>query len=128
MSNSIHKITTKALHWIQYYLLAVLAVGFVVSNIAVLPTLFDLDWTNIQSFVEFLRVLLLWVIALEVARLLVDYRTEVIIELLIFVVARKILLLEHDYVSLFIGITAVAILLLLKKEFQRKIVPHEQGE
>jgi len=106
----------------QYYLLGVLIIGFVASNVAVIPTLFDLDWTNVQSFIEFLRVILLWVIALEVARLLIDYRTEIIIELLIFVVARKILLLENDYVSLFIGIIGVVILLVVRQGLkERKI-------
>ena len=104
----------------QYYLLGLLAIGFVVSNISVIPTLFDLDWTNIQSFIEFLRVILLWVIAIEVGRLLIDYRTEIIFELLIFVVARKILLLENDYVSLFIGIVSVVLLLLVREQVKER--------
>lgn len=104
----------------QYYLLALLAIGFVVSNFYVIPTLFDLDWTNIQSFIEFLRVILLWVIAIEVGRLLIDYRTEIIFELLIFVVARKILLLENDYISLFIGIVSVVLLLLVREQVKER--------
>lgn len=106
------------IEWAQYYLLFIMIVAFVVSNVAVIPTLMNLDWSNIQSFIEFIRVILLWVIALEVARLLIDYRTEIIIELLIFVIARKILLLENDYISLFIGVVSVALLLLLRQHIR----------
>ena len=104
----------KIITYIQYYLVFLLLGAFVLSNIFVIPTLLSLDWSNIQSFIEIVRLILFWVIALELIRLLLEYRSEIVIELLIFVITRKILLLEHDFFSLFIGVASIIFLIILR--------------
>lgn len=100
--------------WVQYYLVGLLLLAFVLSNIFILPTFFTLDWSNIQAFIEVVRLILLWVIALELVRLILEYKSEIVIELLIFVVARKVLLLEHDFFALFIGVASIILLIGLR--------------
>jgi hypothetical protein len=99
---------------LQYYLVGLLLLAFVLSNVFVLPTFLTLDWTNIQAFIEVVRLILLWVITLELVRLILEYKSEIVIELLIFVVARKVLLLEHDFFALFIGVASIILLLALR--------------
>jgi hypothetical protein len=99
---------------LQYYLVGLLLLAFVLSNIFILPTFLTLDWTNIQAFIEVVRLILLWVITLELVRLILEYKSEIVIELLIFVVARKVLLIEHDFFALFIGVASIILLLALR--------------
>jgi len=99
---------------LQYYLVGLLVMAFVLSNVFILPTFLTLDWSNIQSFIEVVRLILLWVITLELIRLILEYKSEIVIELLIFVVARKVLLLEHDFFALFIGVASIIFLLALR--------------
>jgi uncharacterized membrane protein (DUF373 family) len=100
--------------FLQYYLVGLLLLAFVASNLFILPTFLTLDWSNIQSFVEVVRLILLWVITLELIRLILEYKSEIVIELLIFVVARNVLLLEHDFFSLFVGVACIIFLLALR--------------
>lgn len=103
----------KIITYLQYYLVGLILVAFVASNIFIIPTFFTLDWSNIQSFIEVVRLILFWVIALELVRLLLEYKSEIVVELLVFVIARKLLLLEHDFFSLFIGAATIVFLLVL---------------
>ena len=100
----------KFLHWVEI-LLGLIVVGAVLimswNQIVHLTTV---DWTNFDTFIELLKVILQLAIGVEIARLLFSYSLETIIELAVFVVARKLLLLEDDFISLLLGIVALVIL------------------
>lgn len=100
------------LKWLTYYFFFLIVAAVVVSNIAFIPVFLALDWGNIQTFVEVLRVILFWVIGVEFARLLIEYKSEIVIELLIFVIARKLLLLDDDIVSVSLAAFTIVVLLL----------------
>lgn len=94
-----------------YYFFFLIVAAIVISNVAFVPVFLALDWGNIQTFVEVLRVILFWVIGIEFARLLIEYKPEIVIELIVFVIARKLLLLDDDIVQVSLGaLTIVALL------------------
>lgn len=100
------------LTWATYYLFFLILAAIVVSNVAFLPVFTSLDWSNIQTFVEVLRVILFWAIGIEFARLIIEYKPEIVIELLIFVIARKLLLIEDDIIGVSVASLVIAILLI----------------
>ncbi|MFW6210282.1 MAG: hypothetical protein ACOC4E_02200 [Patescibacteria group bacterium] len=102
------------LRYFSYYFFFLIIVAIVVSNIYTIPVFVTLDWSNIQTLIEFLRVALFWVIAVEFARLLIEYKTEIVIELLVFVLARKILLIEDNVPMVALGVLMIILLMLVR--------------
>lgn len=102
------------LRYFSYYFFFLIIVAIVVSNIYTIPVFTTLDWSNIQTLVEFLRVALFWVIAVEFARLLIEYKTEIVIELLVFVLARKILLIEDNVPMVALGVVVIILLMMVR--------------
>lgn len=104
---------TTVLRWASYYFFALIFMAILVSNVSLLPVFLKLDWTNIQTFIEALRIILFWVIGIEFARLLIEYKTRIVIELLIFVIARKMLLMEDDIYAVAVGSVTIALLIVV---------------
>ena len=98
----------------SYYFFFLIVLAIVISNIYTIPVFLTLDWSNIQTLVEFLRVALFWVIGIEFARLLIEYKTEIVIELLVFVLARKILLLEDNVPMVSLGAVTIILLMIVR--------------
>ena len=108
------------LNWCCYYLFALIIGAIIVSNFFMLPVFISMDWTDPQTFIEVLRVILFWVIGIEFARLLLSYQTEIVIELMAFVVARKLLLVEDDMMSVTLGIVAIIVLFMVREYIVNK--------
>ncbi len=98
------------LHWFEVTLGILVLAAVVVMTIVQLWYAASLDWTNIDTFLELLKIVLQLAIGIEVARLLFSYNLNTIIELGAFIIARKLLLLEDDFVSLLLGIIALVLL------------------
>jgi hypothetical protein len=114
------EILAEALHWSEVGL-ALLSVVFVA--IGVLFLLGELlhfpetlrETTLNTSFEEVLSDILLLVVGIELALMLVRRTPEALIEVMFFVVARKMLIKADTFVDLIIGVAALAGLFAIRK-------------
>jgi hypothetical protein len=89
--------------------LLLVAVG--VSIVGGAQTLARLDWRTTAAFYDLVYWALLWVIGLELARMLVTHELSAVLELLAFVIARK--MLKPELTSLDVLLSTVAFVALL---------------
>ncbi len=110
-----------SLHGIEVVLGIIVIVAVLVMTWNQMTVFLQADWTNIDTFIELLKTVLQLAIGVELARLLFSYSLETIIELAVFVVARKLLLLEDAFVSLLLGVISLVILFAAKHYFPEKV-------
>jgi hypothetical protein len=93
-------------------ILALVVIASVLAyTIASIPLFFNLPWSHPDTFYQFIYRILQITIGLELARMLVTHSFLAILELLAFVVARKMLEPEIGTTEIFLGVIAfVAIL------------------
>ena len=77
--------------WIERLLALVILGGIVVFGLRSAQALARMDWRSTDTFYELIYRVLLLVIAVELVRTLVTHELRAILELLAFVVARKML-------------------------------------
>lgn len=98
------------LHWIEIGLGVLVLIAVIITTVYQFGALLSTNWGEVNVFLELLKTVLQLAIGVEIARLLFSYSLETIIELAAFVVARKLLLLEGDFISLILGISALVML------------------
>lgn len=81
--------------------------------------LITLDWSQLGTYRIFLEYVLYLAIGVELARLLVDYSLDTLVELLAFVIARKMLLIDGNFTQLLIGVIALVALFASRHYFPR---------
>lgn len=97
-------------------LLAVIVLAAVcLSAIGNAHVLIDTDWKVSESLYEFINRALLLVIALELARMLVTHDLLAVLELLAFVIARKMLKPDMSSLDISLGVLAFVALLLARR-------------
>lgn len=109
----------KALLALEYALAFAVLLGTVAFGVTSLMRAPSLDWSSAASFNGFLETVLVLAIGIELARLLLSYSLDTLVELMAFVIARKLLLLQHDFVGLILGIISLAILFGARHFFYR---------
>lgn len=77
--------------WVERALAVIVLLGVLAFGVKTVVAAFGWDWSSNQTFYELIYRILLAVIAVEVARTLVTHDLQAILELLAFVVARKML-------------------------------------
>ncbi len=95
----------------ERFLAAAILVGVLVFCVASVSALVAMDWRESDTFYDMVYRVLLMVIGLELARLLVTHNLQTIIELLAFVVARKMLKPEITSVDILVSVVAFCVLL-----------------
>lgn len=113
MNKKTETIKTKGeqiLHWFEIMLgvLALLAV-FIVTIMQII-NMAQADWSQMDVFMESLKIILQLAIGVELARMLFSYSLNTIIELAVFIIARKMLLIEGDFVGVTLAVVSLAIL------------------
>jgi len=117
-----HRAAT-VIHWIETILAVVVSVAIAISLIQSFGVLRAMDWSSVATFYEMLNRVLLIVIGLEFVRMLIVRNLVSVLELLAFVVARK--MLKPDMVAMDMAFGAVAFVVLIGARysieyFQRK--------
>ncbi|MDR2856442.1 MAG: hypothetical protein LBV50_01160 [Novosphingobium sp.] len=97
--------------WIERTLALVILGGVVVFSLGSAQTLAAMDWRGTETFYELIYRVLLVVIAVELVRTLVTHDLRAILELLAFVVARKMLKPDLGVMDIFLCVLAFAALL-----------------
>lgn len=114
------------LHWFEIILGLFVLIAVAVFSVITVANFAQADWTEMSTFTEFLKTILQLAIGVEIARLLFAYSLATIIELAVFVVARKLLLLEGDFISLLLGIVALVILFAARHYFMEDDVKSQK--
>lgn len=93
-----------------------ISLGMIVLFVVLVVTAYQvfqfggLNWDDMNVFIEILKIVLQLAIGIEVARLLFSYNLNTMIELAVFIVARKMLLTEGDALSLLLEVSALVLL------------------
>lgn len=116
---SFSRLSRRTLFWLEHVLALAVLGGTIAFGVLGTAELFHADWSQLGTYVLFLEQMLFVAIGVELARLLISYSLDTLVELLAFVIARKLLLLEHDFVGLIMGISALAILFASRHYFPR---------
>jgi len=105
----ISRLAEKILTPIEYILAVAILSGVFIHFVAVFPTWLTLDWSNTESYVHFLESVFALAIGIELARLFVSYSLEGVVELVVFLIARKLLFIDGTLQVLY-GAIAIALL------------------
>ncbi len=97
--------------WIERLLALVILGGVLVFGLSSAQTMATMDWQLTETFYELIYRVLLLVIGIELVRTLVTHELRAILELLAFVVARK--MLKPDLAVLDILLSVLAFVALL---------------
>lgn len=111
MNLNINGLYNPAVRWLERVLALLMLAGVVVAAVKGGITMFQMDWTAKETFYELIYRVLLLVIGLELVRMLVTHSLAAVLELLAFVIARK--MLKPDLTSIDIILSVVAFVTLL---------------
>jgi hypothetical protein len=78
---------------------------------------------SVFDFRNYISLIMQLVISIEFVKMISKHTPESLVEVLLFVIARKIVIDETNYWEIAIGILAIAILFIIKKYFTQKTDP-----
>lgn len=88
------------IRWIELLIIAVIITGIILSAVYGLEDVSAMDWGEASTFYAFIDRLLLIVIGIEFVRMLIVRSLVAVLELLAFVVARKMLKPDMEAVEM----------------------------
>ncbi len=100
---------------LEQSLALIVLVGVVIASLGSAQALLGMDWRAAETLYEFIYRVLLVVIGVELARMLVTHDLMAVLELLAFVIARKMLKPDLSVVDVALGVFAFAVLLLARQ-------------
>lgn len=106
---------------IEVVLALIVTVAVIVYIVQSFGFFLDADWQNKETFYELIYRILLTTIGLELARMLVTHHFTSIIELLAFVVARKMLVPNLTTIDVFLGVVSFVIIVVTYRYVIRPI-------
>lgn len=111
--------------WTERFLALVILGGVFGFGIASANALAAMDWRLTETFYELVYRVLLLVIGVELARTLITHDLRAILELLAFVIARKMLKPDLDVLDILLSVLAFVALLAANRYL---LPPPEAGE
>jgi hypothetical protein len=115
MKISFKKTFNQFVLWMEKLLALAILVSVVVAGIKGGSYLAGLNWAGKDTFYELIYRTLLLVIGLELVRMLITHSLAAVLELLAFVIARKMLKPDLTSVDIIFSVLAFVILLLGRK-------------
>jgi membrane-associated HD superfamily phosphohydrolase len=100
---------------LEVLLASIIIVGVIVFGIASIFVLLEMNWQDTETFYELIYRALVLVIGVELARTLLTHDLNAIVDLLAFVVARKMLKPEITATDIIFSVTAFVLLLIGKR-------------
>ena len=114
-------------NWLERGLACAIFVGVIAFGFGSAIALVGMDWRDTATFYELIYRVLLLVIGVELIRTLVTHNLGAVLELLAFVIARKLLKPDLSAVDILLSVSAFAILLVTRRFFLR-MPPDEADE
>lgn len=113
------------LAWAKYVLIFALVVGTIIFAGETFITTLSLDWSESDTFFYFLRRIFALLIGIDLVRFMLSFENDTLLEILIFLLARQVILMEieGDYTHL-LGVTiGIAILIIVRVVLPQMKVP-----
>jgi len=119
---------SKSASYFEILLSLFILAGILIISVSLISSLFRaiVDMTRgtyTFDFHEFVGQIMQLIIGVEFVKMLSKHTPESTIEVLLFVIARKIIVDEPGFVDMAVGILAIAILFLVRKFFTQKTNP-----
>ena len=105
--------------WLERGLALAILVGVIAFAFSSVIALSGMDWRDTAAFYEMIYRVLLLVIGVEVIRTLVTHDLGAVLELLAFVIARKLLKPDLTALDILLSVSAFAVLLIARRFFLR---------
>lgn len=90
--------------------------------------LWEMDWSTTETFYEFINRALVAIIGLELVRMLVNHSIGAVLELLAFVIARKLLKPDLEALDIALGTAAFVALMAARHYLMEKKFYDERDE
>lgn len=90
--------------------------------------LVEMDWSQTETFFELIYRVLAVIIGLELVRMLVSHSISAVLELLAFVIARKMLKPDLASLDVTLGVLAFVALMAARHFFTESQFLHEKGD
>ena len=114
--------------WVERLLALLILGGVLVFGVRSTQALAGMDWRLTETFYELIYRVLLLVIGLELVRTLVTHELRAILELLAFVVARKMLKPDLGVLDILFSVVAFVALLAANHYWLSTSLPPESNE
>ena len=112
----------------EIYISLIIMAAVVIGSIGLIQSLYGvyLHAQNMEFFQDFLGYAMTLVIAIEFIKMLLRHTPGSIIEVLLFAMARKLIITKENTLGLLLGIIAIAVLFIIRKFlFVSRITPCE---
>ena len=127
MKAGFRRVLGPAVRIFEKALAVVVMAGCLVSLVQGARTMAGADWSSTETFYELIYRVLLLVIGLELVRMLITHSLGAVLELLAFVIARKMLKPDLTAVDIIFSVLAFVILLAGRKYLMSRSC-YEPGE
>jgi hypothetical protein len=114
------RLTRLSAKWLERLLTVAIVSGIIAFGVASAAELLGMDWRSSETIYDLMYRVLLMVIGVELARTLLTHDLGAILELLVFVVARKTLKSDVEAFDIFLCALAFVALLAARYHFLRR--------
>lgn len=125
MNERVVRYTKEVATGLERLLAFAILIGLIVFAFKSMGALTGMDWSSTETFYELIYRVLLLVIGVELIRTLVTHDLTAVLELLAFVVARKMLKPELATVDILLGVGAFVGLLAARRFFLTPLASDE---
>lgn len=101
--------------WVERGLALAILVGVIAFGVGSATAMVGMDWRDTETIYELIYRVLLLVIGVELIRMLVTHDLGAVLELLAFVIARKLLEPDLSAWDIFLSVFAFAVLLIARR-------------
>jgi hypothetical protein len=106
--------------WLERGLALAILAGILAFAFSSATALSGMDWRDTATFYEMIYRVLILVIGVELIRTLVTHDLAAVLELLAFVIARKLLKPDLTALDILLSVTAFVLLLIARRFFLRR--------
>lgn len=130
MKIEMERLFNPVVRWLEKILAVAVLVSVIIAALKGILFLAGLDWMAKETFYELIYRILLLVIGLELVRMLITHSLAAVLELLAFVIARKMLKPDLTSMDIILGVIAFVALLAGRKYLMSRTcyLPREPGE
>lgn len=115
LGDRISSINQELLMWIERIIALALLLGVIGFYLSTVKTALGLDWNSLTTLHEISQRILLMTIAMELVRTLISHELSSLINLMSFVIARRMLELQTPFWEVPLGVAAFAALMATRR-------------
>ena len=111
MKKQLYPLFSRIIRGMEFLLAIAVLIGVIVSSVGSIQVLLSMDWRTTETYYELIYRVLLLIIGVELVRMLVVHDLAAVLELLAFVIARKMLKPDLVAVDILLVVTAFVALM-----------------